>query len=104
MRVEHSSSQCPIIYGAHGAVQYLASPYHIPSAIEVEFAARIARLGSCSFFSTSVIPQVIIGIKSIPVVSFGLRRLVNQLLNGFLCPLPDHLTAQIAAGETIYDR
>ena len=56
------------------------------------------------FIHTPVIPQAIIGIESIAVVAFGLRNLVDQFLNGFLCALSDHLTAQIAAGETINNR
>lgn len=52
---------------------------------------------------TPVIPQAIIGIKSIAVVALGFGRFIHQLLDHFLGSLPDHFEAQIAAGETIYD-
>jgi len=56
------------------------------------------------FIHTPVIPQVIIGFKSVAIIMLSLGSLVYQFLNGFLGPLPNHLKAQIAAGETIYDR
>ena len=56
------------------------------------------------FVHAPVIPQAIIGIKSIAVVALGLRSFVDQLLNDFLRSLPNHSIAQVAAGEAIYDR
>jgi hypothetical protein len=56
------------------------------------------------FIHTPVIPQAIIGIKSIAVVALGLRRFVDQFLNDVLRSLPNHSKAQVAAGEAIYDR
>ena len=56
------------------------------------------------FIHTTVIPQAIISIKSVAVVALGLRRNVDQLLNDFLCSLPNHSEAQVATGEAIYDR
>ena len=55
------------------------------------------------FISTPVIPQAIIGIKSIAVVALGFGGFIHHLLDHFLGSLPDHFVAQIAAGETIYD-
>lgn len=51
-----------------------------------------------------VIPQVIVGFKGIAVVALGLRRIVHQLLDGFLRSLPHDLKAQVTAGEPVYDR
>jgi hypothetical protein len=56
------------------------------------------------FIHAPVIPQAIIGIKSIAVVAFGLRGFVDQFLNDFLRSLPNHSKAKIAASEAIYDR
>jgi hypothetical protein len=56
------------------------------------------------FIHTPVIPQAIIGVKSIAVVALGLRSFVDQLLNDFLRSLPSHSKAQVAAGEAVYDR
>ena len=56
------------------------------------------------FIRTPVIPQAIIGFKSVAIIALGLGGLVHQLLNGFLSSLPHDLKAQVAAGETIYDR
>lgn len=56
------------------------------------------------FIHPPVIPQAIIGIKSIAVVALGFGRFIHHLLDHFLGSLPDHFEAQIAAGEAIYDR
>lgn len=56
------------------------------------------------FISAQVIPQTVIGIKGIAEILFGLRRMVDQLLNGRLSAFPDHFPAQITAGLPIYDR
>ena len=56
------------------------------------------------FIHAPVIPQVVIGIKSIAVVALGLRSFVDQFLNDFLRSLPNYSKAQVAAGEAIYDR
>jgi len=56
------------------------------------------------FIHTPVIPQAIIGIKSIAVVALGLRSFIDQFLNEVLRSLPNHSNTQVAAGETIYDR
>lgn len=55
------------------------------------------------FVHTPVIPQTVIGIKSIAVVTLGFGRFIHHLLDCCLGSLPDHFTAQIAAGETVYD-
>ena len=52
---------------------------------------------------TPVIPQALIGIKSIAVVTLSLGCFVHHVLDCFLGSLPNHSEAQIAAGETIYD-
>ena len=56
------------------------------------------------FIHAPVIPQAFIGIKGIAVVALRFGRFIHHLLNHFLGSLPDHFEAQIAAGETIYDR
>jgi len=55
------------------------------------------------FVHPPVIPQAIIGIKSIAVVALSLGCFIHQLLDHCLGSLPDHFVAQIAAGEAIYD-
>lgn len=56
------------------------------------------------FIHTPVVPQALISIKSVAEIALGLWSLVHQFLNGFLRSLPNDLKAQVAAGETIYDR
>jgi hypothetical protein len=51
-----------------------------------------------------VIPQVIIGIKCIAEILFGLGRSINHLLNILLRALPDNFAAQITARLPVYDR
>ena len=51
-----------------------------------------------------VIPQAIIRIEGVTVVALRLRSLVHQFLDHCLGALPDHLEAQVAAGQAIYDR
>jgi hypothetical protein len=69
--------------------------------------ARFDRVGVSltlrDFVHPPVIPQAIIGIKSIAVVALGFGRFIHQFLDHFLGSLPDHFAAQIAASETIYD-
>ena len=56
------------------------------------------------FIHTAVVPQALIGIKSVAEIALSLRSLVHQFLSGCLRSLPNNLKAQVAAGETIYDR
>jgi len=56
------------------------------------------------FVHAPVIPQAIIGFKGVGVIALGLRSFVHQLLNDVLRSLPHQAKAQVAAGETIYDR
>ena len=77
--------------------QIMAQLIVIPfNRIDVRFA-----LGD--FINAPVIPQALIGIKSIAVGALGFGRFVHHLLNHFLGSLPDHFEAQIAAGEAVYD-
>ena len=69
-------------------------PFH---RVGIGFAFR-------NFISTQVIPQAVIGIKGITEVLLGLRRIVHQLLNGWLSALPDHFATQITARLPIYER
>ena len=55
------------------------------------------------FISSAVIPQAVISLKGIAVVTPGFRRFVHQLLNGRLGSLPDNPKAQVAASEPVYD-
>jgi hypothetical protein len=57
-----------------------------------------------NLISTPVIPQTLIGIKGVTVILFGLRRIVNHLLNSWLSALPDDFPAQITARLAVYDR
>jgi hypothetical protein len=56
------------------------------------------------FISTQVIPQAIIGIKSVAIVAFRFGRHIHHLLDGGLGSLPHDLEAQVAASDPIYDR
>jgi hypothetical protein len=56
------------------------------------------------FIHTPVIPQAFIGIKGIAEVTFRFGSFVDNFLNGRLGAFPHHSEAQIAAGETVYDR
>jgi hypothetical protein len=56
------------------------------------------------FIHTPVIPQAFVGIKGIAEVTFRFRSFVDNFLDGRLGAFPHHSEAQIAAGETIYDR
>ena len=62
------------------------------------------RLALRDFIGTPVIPQEGISIKGIAEVAFGLGRCIHHLLDGCLGALPDHLKAQKAARDPIYDR
>ena len=78
------------------------------SQVVAQFSiARFDRVGVSfalrDFVYTSVIPQTVIGIKSIAVITLGFGCFIHHLLDHILGSLPDHFTAQIAAGETIYD-
>ena len=64
--------------------------------VGVRFALR-------DFVDAPVIPQVIVGIKSIAVVALGFGCFIHHLLDYILGSLPDHFEAQIAAGDAIYD-
>jgi len=55
------------------------------------------------FVDTPVVPQAFIDVKSVAEIAPGFRGFIHQLLNGHLCPLPNNLKAQVAAGEAIYD-
>ena len=55
------------------------------------------------FIHTLVVPQAIIGIKGVAVITLGFGRFIHQLLDGFLSSQPYHSKAQVAAGEAIYD-
>ena len=56
-----------------------------------------------NFLSAEVIPQAILGIKSIGVILFGFMRIVYHLLNGWLSALPDYFPAQVTARLLVYD-
>ena len=56
------------------------------------------------FISAQVVPQAIICIKGVAVILLGLRRIVDQFLNGWLRALPDHFPTQITARLPIYER
>ena len=62
--------------------------------ISIGFALR-------NFISAQVIPKPLIGIKPITVVLFCFRRLVNDLLDGFLGAYPDHCPAQNTSGFAV---
>jgi len=62
------------------------------------------RLALRDLINAQVIPQAIISIKSVAVITLGFGRLIHQLLDGGLGSLPDDLKAQITAGHSIYDR
>jgi pterin-4a-carbinolamine dehydratase len=57
-----------------------------------------------NFVHAPVVPQTIIGLEGITVVTLRLWCFVYHLLDDLLRSLPDHFEAQIAAGEPIYDR
>jgi hypothetical protein len=63
------------------------------------------RIGTClalrDFIGTQMIPEAIMGIKTITIIALGFRCLIHQLLDGLLGSLPDQLEAQITAGEAI---
>ena len=69
----------------------------------VRFDREGVGLALRDFVHPPVIPQTIIGIKSIAVVMLGLGGFIHHRLDHFLGSLPDHFETQIAAGETIYD-
>ena len=56
------------------------------------------------FIHTPVVPQAFVGIKGIAEVTFRFGSLVDNFLDGRLGTFPHHSKAQIAAGETVYDR
>ncbi len=64
--------------------------------VGVRFALR-------DFIHAPVIPQVIVGIKSIAVIALGFGGFIHHLLDCLLGSLPNHFEAQVAAGEAIYD-
>jgi hypothetical protein len=79
-----------------------------PSQIMAQFSiVRFDRVGVGftlrDFVYAPVIPQPVIGIKSIAVVALGFGGFIYHLLDCLLGSLPDHFEAQIAAGEAIYD-
>ena len=79
-----------------------------PSQVMAQFSiVRFDRVGVRfalrDFVDAPVIPQAIVGIKSIAVVALGFGCFIHHLLDYFLGSLPDHFEAQIAAGEAIYD-
>ena len=51
-----------------------------------------------------VIPKAIVGIKSITVILFSLRSLIDNVLDNLLGAFPDHFPAQITACVPVYDR
>jgi hypothetical protein len=60
----------------------------------------------CAFCTKNyeVIPEAIISIKGVTVILFGLGRIVNHLLVGWLSALLDHFPGQITARLPIYER
>ena len=54
--------------------------------------------------TTIVIPQAIIGIKSVRVILLGFGRIIDHGLDLFLRAFPHHFPAQITAGLPIYER
>lgn len=56
------------------------------------------------FVLTIVIPQALIGIKSITMVVFGFHRLIQHVLDLRLRAFPDDSIAQKTARRPIYDR
>ena len=57
-----------------------------------------------NFVPAQVIPQAVISIECVRVIFFGLGRIVNQLLNGWLSALPNHFIAQVTTRLPVYDR
>jgi hypothetical protein len=51
-----------------------------------------------------MIPKMIVGIKSIAVIDFGLGRIIHHILDSLLGALPDHIPAEKAAGLPVYMR
>ena len=56
------------------------------------------------FITTVVVPQAIIGIKSITMILFGFDGFIYQVLDHLLAAFPDHFVAQKTTRGSIYDR
>ena len=54
-----------------------------------------------NFISAKVIPKPLVGIKPITVILFRFRRLVDNILNGFLSADPDYCPAQNTSGFAV---
>ena len=56
------------------------------------------------FISAEVIPEAVIRIKGIAVITFGLGSFIHHLLDSLLSTFPDHFPAQITARVPVYAR
>lgn len=76
----------------------------MPQLSVVSFNRVGISLAARNFIVAKVIPQAIIGIKSVTVILFGLWSTIYHVLDRLLSALPDHFPTQITARLPIYDR